>query len=236
MAVIVAQGAMPGEIDLLVEHFPNGTWTIRAGYAFYEAGDVVISRTAVGIMNAAISTMEAIRAYAPACVVNQGAAGGATRETRVCDLVIGLDSAYINDLRMPARTAGMGSDALKWRSGSQYRERPRADERLVAIAGEIPYAEGRVLFGTLGAGDIFSREIDRIDQLHAWHGHLCEDMESAAVYRACAACGVPVIGIRAVSNNELTGQTDDDAQYRTAEVAAQNFVARYMERLLEAFR
>lgn len=236
MAVIVVQGAMPGEIDLLVAGRPGGTWVERAGYAFYEAGDLVVSRTGVGIMNAAISTMEAIRAYAPACVVNQGVAGGATREMRVCDLVIGLDSAYINDLRTPARAAGTGSDALKWRAGDQYAKRPRADERLVALAREIPYAEGRVFFGTLGAGDVYSREIDRIDQLRAWHDHLCEDMESAAVYRACAACGVPAIGIRAISNNELTGQTDDDALYRTAEVAAQNFAARYVARLGEAFR
>jgi adenosylhomocysteine nucleosidase len=235
MAKIVVQGAMPNEIDLLVGAHPGGTWATRAGYAFYEAGGLVVARTGVGIMNAAISTMEAIRAYAPACVVNQGAAGGATRETRVCDLVIGLDSAYINDLRMPPKGAGMGSDALAWRAGGQYTFRPRADERLVALAREIPYAEGRVFLGTLGAGDVFSREIDRIDQLHSWHDHLCEDMESAAVYRACEACGVPVIGIRAISNNELTGQTDDEALYRAAQVAMQRFMARYVERLREEY-
>lgn len=236
MAKIVVQGAMPREVDLLVEAHPGGSWVAHAGYAFYEAGDLVISHTRVGIMNAAISTMEAIRVYAPACVVNQGAAGAATRETRVCDLVIGLDSAYINDLRTPPKEAGAGSDALLWRSGTQYIERPSADGRLVALARKIPYGVGRVFFGTLGAGDMFSREADRIDQLHRWHGHLCEDMESAAVYRACAARGVPVIGIRAISNNELTGQTDDKELYRTAEVAAQNFVASYLEKLREEFK
>jgi nucleoside phosphorylase len=235
MAKIVVQGAMPREIDLLVEAHPGGTWAEHAGYSFYEAGDLVIAHTRVGIMNAAISTMEAIRVYAPACVVNQGAAGAAKRELRVRDLVIGLDSAYINDLRMPPRETGGGSDALLWRSGTQYTERPSADGRLVSIARKTPYAGGRVFFGTLGAGDVFSREADRIDQLHAWHGHLCEDMESAAVYRACAARGVPVIGIRAISNNELTGQTDDKELYRTAEVAAQNFVAGYLERLRKEF-
>ncbi len=235
MAIIVVQGAMPSEIDLIVEAHPGGSWVERAGYAFYEAGALVISHTRVGIMNAAISTMEAICAYAPACVVNQGAAGGATRDMRVKDLVIGLDSAYINDLRTPPKGAGMGSDALAWSSGSQYIERPRADERLVALAREIPYEEGRVLLGTLGAGDMFSREADRIDQIHTWHGHLSEDMESAAVYRACAARGVPVIGIRAISNNELTGQTDDRDLYRAAEIAAQQFTVRYIERIMEAY-
>ncbi len=236
MAKIIVQGAMLREVDLLVEAHPGGTWVEHAGYAFYEAGDLVIAHTRVGIMNAAISTMEAIRVYAPACVVNQGAAGSAKRELRVCDLVIGLDSAYINDLRTPPREAGAGSDALLWHAGTQYAERPSADQRLVALARKTPYGAGRVFFGTMGAGDMFSREADRIDQLHGWHGHLCEDMESAAVYRACAACGVPVIGIRAISNNELTGQTDDKELYRTAEVAAQNFVESYLERLREEFR
>jgi len=41
---------------------------------------------------------------------------------------------------------------------------------------------------------LFSREADRIDWLHEHMGHLCEDMESVAVYKACAACGVPVLG------------------------------------------
>ncbi len=235
MAKIVVQGAMESEIDLLVEAHPGGKWVEHAGYAFYEVGERVISHTRVGIMNAAISTMEAIRMYAPMCIVNQGAAGGATREMRVCDLVVGRDSAYINKLRTLPRGAGMGSDALAWHFGKREPQLPHADARLVALAVEMPYDEGRVICGTLGAGDVFSREVDRIDQLVAWHGHLCEDMESAAVYRACAAGGVPVIGIRAISNNELTGQADDEALYRTAEVAAQKFVLRYIERLGEGF-
>lgn len=235
MGKIVVQGAVRREIDLLIQSLPGGTWIERAGYDFYEAGDLVFSHTRVGIMNAAISTMEAIHAYAPACVINQGAAGGATRGMRVCDLVIGLRSAYINDLRTPPRGAGAGSDALAWRAGRQYADCPRADERLVALSRDVSYDDGCVFYGTLGAGDVFSRETDRIDQLHIWHGHLCEDMESAAVYRACVARGVPVIGIRAISNNELTGQTDDAAQYRTAEVAVQGFIARYIERLGREF-
>ena len=51
--------------------------------------------------------------------------------------------------------------------------------------------------GTLGSGDLFSREADRIAWLRARFGELCEDMESAAVYQACAAHGVPVVGLRA---------------------------------------
>lgn len=76
------------------------------------------------------------------------------------------------------------------------------------LAEKTPY-DGKLLRGKLGSGDLFSRETDRIDLLHTQFGELCEDMESAAVYKVCQTFHVPVIGIRIISNNEITGKHDD---------------------------
>ena len=37
-------------------------------------------------------------------------------------------------------------------------------------------------------------------------GEDCEDMESLAAYRICQRFGVPCLGLRVISNNELTGE------------------------------
>lgn len=110
-------------------------------------------------------------------------------------------------MQSPIRKKGAGSNALEWipleTKGSALLE---ADPKLVRAAEQTPYA-GTLLRGRLGSGDLFSRETDRIDLLHAQFGQLCEDMESAAVYKVCHLYRIPVIGIRIISNNELTAAT-----------------------------
>ena len=60
--------------------------------------------------------------------------------------------------------------------------------------------------GRLGAGDVFNREHDRILWLRARAGQDCEDMESLAAYRVCRRFDAPCLGLRVISNNELTGE------------------------------
>lgn len=234
MKTIVVQGAVPEELSELTGMFPGGVQKVLNGYEFYETAlfgcRVILSRTGVGIMNACAATMTAIMEYRPDCILNQGTAGGHTREMAFGDIVIGSSSVYLNNMRMPLKGPGEGSNALDWRPGRANTIVIEADEALVCAAQRVFY-EGRTVVGRLGAGDIFSRETDRIDWLHERMGHLCEDMESVAVYKACAACGVPVLGVRIISNNELTGpQRDDDEKYGQA----QRLLQRYIRRLLEA--
>lgn len=234
MKTILVQGAVSGELDELMRLLPAGADREINGFAFRETvfcgNRVIVSKTGVGIMNACISTMTGLSEYRPDCVVNQGTAGGHTRDMRFGDIVIGASSVYINNMRMPLRAPGEGSDALSWRPGQSNTVEYEADGRLAEAAREVEY-DGRLIVGRLGAGDVFSREADRIDWLHAHMGHLCEDMESTAVYKACAACGVPVLGVRIISNNELTGPRDDEEKYRQAQVRLQQYVFRLLKRL-----
>ena len=238
METIVVQGAVSGELREFMRLLPGGELRAINGYEFYEAAlngrRVIVSKTGVGIINAAISTMTALNEYKPSCVINQGTAGGHTREMRYGDIVIGATSVYLNNMRMPLKGPGEGSDALEWRPGRSNTIVVEADERLVRAAEEIEH-EGRVIVGRLGAGDIFSREADRIDWLHERMGQLCEDMESVAVYKACAAAGVPVLGVRIISNNELVGPgRDDDEKYERAQAGLQGFIWKLIERLCGA--
>lgn len=239
MRTIVVQGAEEREINLLVLFFPNGKWSMYHGYSFYEAlyekTRIVLSLTQIGIINACISTMIAIEKYHPICVVNQGTAGGHTRDMKVGDIVIGESAVYLNNMCSPLKQKNEGSNSLEWWPGKSRSYDVCADEQLVELIKTISY-DGSVVIGKLGSGDLFSRETDRIDLLHSQLGELCEDMESIAVYKACIACDIPVIGIRIISNNELTGEKDDVASFDPVYQKLQHYTFNGIKRLESDFK
>ena len=225
MSTILVQGAMQEEIELLARMLPGGRWTEQKGYSFYETGlhetKIILSLTQVGILHACISTMLGIERYKPDALINQGTAGGHVRTLEIGDIVIGETAVYINSMQSPIRKKGAGSNALEWIP---------LEPKLVRAAEQTPYA-GTLLRGRLGSGDLFSRETDRIDLLHAQFGQLCEDMESAAVYKVCHLYRIPVIGIRIISNNELTGRHEAPELFRQAQEKLQGFLYRYLQAL-----
>ena len=103
---------------------------------------------------------------------------------------------------------------------------------MVEKALSIPY-EGKVLCGRLGTGDVFSKEADRIDLLHSQLGEISEDMESVAVYNVCEKLNIPFIGIRVISNNELTGNSDIEKQFEIAQTKLQLFIFKFLTELTD---
>lgn len=231
MHTILIQGAMKTEINDLICKMPGGLHRTVNGYEFYETKEpetctrIIISLTHMGIMNACIATQLGIHKYSPDCVINQGTAGGHTPDMHVGDIVIGETAVYINNTRSPAKKSGEGSNALLWLPDDDSLKPYRASEKLADIAREISF-DAKILCGRLGSGDIYSREADRIELLHSQLGELCEDMESAAVYKTCEAFNVPVIGIRIISNNELTCEAEDFAR---VEKMLQKYIYKYIQ-------
>ena len=230
MSTILVQGAMQEELELLARMLPGGRWTEQKGYSFYETGlhetKIILSLTQVGILHACISTMLGIERYKPDALINQGTAGGHIRTLEIGDIVIGETAVYINSMQSPIREKGAGSNPLETKGGAPL----EADPKLVQAAEQTPYA-GTLLRGRLGSGDLFSRETDRIDLLHAQFGQLCEDMESAAAYKVCHLYHIPVIGIRIISNNELTGRHEAPELFRRTQEKLQSFLYRYLQAL-----
>jgi len=71
------------------------------------------------------------------------------------------------------------------------------------------FSSGKIVKGTLGSGDVFNREYDRIMWLQETFQNLSEDMESIGCYTVCEKFLIPCIGIRVISNNELLGESID---------------------------
>lgn len=209
---LMIQGAMDAEIDGYLSQIGRPEAVTVGGFPFYRGSfcgkDLIVCKTGIGIINAAAATATGILEFHPAAVINQGIAGAHVPQLHIGDIVVGKACININDLKMPARGVGEGSDPLKWEFSkrSVYRS---ADSALLQLFERAEYPGHRKVSGILGSGDLFSRETDRIAWLHQSRNNLCEDMESISAYEVCERFSVPCIGLRVISNNELTGEKYD---------------------------
>lgn len=213
---ILIQGAMESEICWYLEQecFQKAEKITRNGFPFYRTElngrEILLQLTKMGTVHAAIATMTAIYEFQPDVIINQGTAGAQVDSLRSGDLVIGSQAVNVHSLEMPKRDFGEGMAPEKWlKMETEYID---ADPDLVqkfeqGIGQET--RTGKVVSGILGTGDLFSKEKDRIQWLHDTFGHLSEDMESFAVYKACQECSVPCVALRVISNNELLNEDYD---------------------------
>lgn len=211
---ILIQGAMDVETDWLCAQLEDVRESVRGGFRFWRGRadglGFVVSRTEIGTIAAASATTLGIEAFRPMVVINQGTAGSHSEQLHVGDIVIGRSCVHINDLKTPRQGRGEGSDPFQW----EFHDHTDGAEPLIyegdpawcARFEKAPYPDGAKVSGRLGGGDLFSREYDRILWLRDRGGHLCEDMESIAAYQVCHRFGVPCVGLRIISNNELTGE------------------------------
>ena len=93
MHTLLVQGAVDTELDRILAGLPAGREAEHNGCWFYETTcgplRVVLSRTGVGTLNAVLATCAGLSAYRPDAVLNQGSAGGHTRDMAVGNLVLG---------------------------------------------------------------------------------------------------------------------------------------------------
>lgn len=211
MKKILIQGAMDIETDYLIEqvkNLPEYETYEENGLEFHmaEAGSkkLIVSTTGMGTVKAAMATTYALEKFHPTLVINQGTAGAQTKELSVGDVILVESAVNINQMLMPKKGLGEGSDPFLWEKGSQtvYYE---ADKVLMELCSQMEYKSGRMRRGRIATGDIFSRETDRIIWLEENYGTCAEDMETAAVFEVCDAFATPCMALRVISNNELKG-------------------------------
>ena len=235
MKPILIQGAENSEIDYFLNKISNVKEKEIATFKFWtgeiENYPVVISRTKVGEVNSAIATTIAITNFQPMCIINQGTAGSHSRDLHTGDIVVGENYFNLNNFLIEPRKSGEGSHINGWKlkkyiSDDDLDVSNKADKNLINKVknSSSNYEQGKVVFGTIGSGDIWNREIDRIDYLHKNYGTLCEEMEIAGVYNTANSFGVPVVGIRIISNNEILGEEYKPEVSTDCQEFVENFV------------
>jgi len=238
-APLLVQGAMVSETDALIARLEQpveervGSWQFWRGTI--DGYPVIISRTNKGMSNAAAATALAIERFHPAAIINQGTAGGHDPALHVYDIVIGTASMNVGAFRAMFRKAGDGSRPLEWvplnllldgsaisQTAPKMPARFDADASLVELARSVrgTYTRGRVVDGIIGSSDMWIDELDRVGQFHEQFGTAVEEMETASAAQVAAGFGVPLVGIRVLSDNITNASTYDPK----AGQACQDFV------------
>ncbi len=216
--VILVQGAMDMEVAVLIKALTNpkestyGSWTYWKG----NIGDseVIVSRTEIGLVNAAAATAIGIEKFKPTMIINQGTSGGYPKELHAGDIVIGSKIINIgatrsdrkeSDVRENPRDWKFFGDVQSFRIKGQVVEHNyfESDSKLSDIAKNIKYEHGKVVLGTIGSADQWNRELDRIKYLHDTYGISTEEMESVAAAQVSKAFDVPFLAVRILSNSEI---------------------------------
>lgn len=205
------------ELNLLKEKLTNievekeKTCTFFKGELFDKS--VVLCAMNIGSINATIAVLFGILKYNPRAIIVQGIAGGHGYSVHGSDIVIGTEIININTLETVSKKQWEGSNSLEWKLNNFIDDAgneviiEKSNELLIEAAKNIEYEHGNVLFGRVGSGDVWNKEADRILMFNEKYKTLCEEMEGYAASKVASTYGVPFINIRAISNNEILGES-----------------------------
>ena len=131
----------------------------RSGKGVLENYPVIISRTEVGLANAAASTTLAIEHFKPGYIINQGTSGGHDPALVRGDIVIGESSFNMGSYKMDYAAKGQGIEPTRWNNFTMtmhLREQGevvehsefKADKPATSAGYEAFWLAGGLLIGT----------------------------------------------------------------------------------------
>lgn len=212
-------GAMEEEVARLKEHMTEVLVTKRASLIFYEGKlmglPVVVVRSGIGKVNAAICTQQLIDLFQTDTIINTGIAGSLNAKINIGDIVLSTD-ALEHD--MDAVAFGYELGVIPRMDTSIF----PADKDLRALATrvcqkvnpEVSVHEGRVV-----TGDQFIADKAKKEWLISTFSGMCTEMEGAAIAHTAYNNRVPFLIIRAISDKADNSATED---YPTFEAKAIN--------------
>lgn len=211
---IMIMGAMEDvELDLLKENLVDIEIEKEKICTFYKGNlfgkSIILCSTNIGSINATMATQLGILKYSPSIIIGQGIAGGHGNKVHVKDIVVGAEIININSFETVKKEKNEGSNSLEWILNSFGNDTDtnliieKASTNLLEVAKTVKYDYGNVLFGRIGSGDVWNKETDRILMFSEKFETLCEEMEGYAISRVANIYGIPVITLRAISNNEV---------------------------------
>ncbi len=168
----------------------------------FSSEDIIIQKSGIGKVNAAIQTVEMIRQHKPDVIISSGCAGGNGDDINIQDIVVSSQLSY-HDVY-----CGTAID-----NTTQYGQvqglpaRYEADPTLLEKALKTGAKPGLIV-----TGDWF---VDSKEKMREIISHFPEakavDMESAAIAQACYIYKVPFISFRVISDIPL--RDTDASQY-----------------------
>ncbi|WOV88788.1 5'-methylthioadenosine/S-adenosylhomocysteine nucleosidase [Sporosarcina oncorhynchi] len=196
---IAVIGAMEQEVEILRDMIDSPVVSSVGGCEFIEgeiAGrEVVLAKSGIGKVNAAIATTLVIQQFKPDVVLNTGSAGGFGASLEIGTVVIS-DEVTHHDVDVTAFGYVLGQVP-------GMPETFRSDKKLIDIAkaaveqiGEHPHATGLI-----ASGDVFMSDLERVEVVRKqFPSMIAAEMEAAAVAQVCHQFDTPFVVIRALSD------------------------------------
>ncbi len=223
-------GAMEAEVVSLRESMEIISAKNVVGLDFYFGklcgNNVVLARSAVGKVNAAICTQVLIDLYAVDCIINVGVAGAIDKSLTIGDIVISSDAMY-HDFD----TTAVG-DAPGEISGIDTSYFP-ADEKLIELARSTVESLGYPVYvGRVASGDQFVASAEVKNRIRTLFKAMCCEMEGAAVAHTAYLNKVPFVIIRSISDNaDEAVNVDYDRFFRESALKAASIIKRMLENI-----
>ena len=190
---------MEEEVTLLRAKIEGATTKVVAHTEFIEGTiggkEVVLARSGIGKVNAAIATTLLLELYKPDVVLNTGSAGGFSETLEVGSVVISSEVCH-HDVDVTAFGYAHG----------QVPQLPAtfaSDHRLVQLASEAVEAIGEHTYetGLIASSDTFMSDPGRVEAVRKlFPMMIASEMEAAAVAQVCHQFGTPFVVIRALSD------------------------------------
>ena len=219
MSVIGLIGAMDEEVAVIKAWMTDVHEQSIAGCDFFvgrfEGKDIVLLKSGIGKVNAAVSTTLLLSQFKPKYVINIGSAGGFDPELQVGDVVIS-DHVVHHDVDVTAFGYVMG----------QVPNMPAtyaADMQLVDQARKAlqSVTQVKAKVGLIGTGDSFMNDPVRVNEVRAVFPTLVAvEMEAAAVAQVCFKFATPFVVVRSLS--DIAGKESPQSFEEYLQVAAEN--------------
>lgn len=222
-------GAMEEEVAILKEKMTEVTVEKKASMEFYNGKlngkEVVIVRSGIGKVNAAICTQILADDFHVDGVINTGVAGSLRSEINIGDIVLSTDTMQHD---MDAREFGYPKGQIPRMDTLTF----PADEALRTLAYQVCQEvnpEIQVFQGRVVSGDQFVAKKEDKERIIADTDGYCTEMEGAAIGQAAYLNQIPCLIIRAISD-----KADDSAHmdYPTFEREAIKHTVRLVEAIL----
>ncbi len=219
MSVIGLIGAMDEEVAVIKAWMTDVTEQTIAGCNFFigqfEGKEVVLLKSGIGKVNAALSTTLLLSQFKPDYVINIGSAGGYDPELQVGDVVIS-DRVIHHDVDVTAFGYVMGqvpSMPEAYQSDTALVDKAR---QAVASATDV-----RAKVGLIGTGDSFMSDPVRVASVREiFPALVAVEMEAAAVAQVCFKFETPFVVVRALS--DIAGKESPKSFEEYLKIAAEN--------------
>ncbi|MGN8645587.1 5'-methylthioadenosine/S-adenosylhomocysteine nucleosidase [Gracilibacillus sp. HCP3S3_G5_1] len=217
-------GAMDEEVELLKERMKITEKEKVADSDFFvgelEGKEVVLLKSGIGKVNAAIATTILFERYQPDFVINTGSAGGFHQDLEVGDIVVSTEVVH-NDVDVTAFDYDYGQvPGLP----PTFQANPILIEKAMLAAKKLEGIEA--MKGLISTGDSFMQDEAKVKFVREkFPQMIAAEMEAASIAQVCYQYARPFVIIRALS--DIAGKDSSvsfDAFLKKAATNAANLI------------